>query len=158
LALRAELGDHVGAFVDGPDVVVLVDADRVGEFEAVVALPDLSEEGAVLVELEQARRIAPMEDEDVTLRVRGDGHRLAKRFPGRQLEEVRDRRERDVRYARDRRLRLRECLTCGKRQNGARESQNTCHRTPLACAEPIPASPVVQSVSMTSRAWPQSTS
>src|SRR5207249_10774300 len=56
LALRAELGHEIGPFVDRPDVVVLVDADRVGELEAVVALPDLPEEGAVLVELEEARR------------------------------------------------------------------------------------------------------
>src|SRR5439155_12139943 len=60
LALRAELGDQIGTLIDSPDVVVLVDANRVGEFEAVVALPDLPEEGAVLVELEEARRVAPV--------------------------------------------------------------------------------------------------
>src|SRR5207237_4945540 len=49
LALRAELGDQIGTLIDSPDVVVLVDANRVGDFEAVVALPDLPEEGAVRV-------------------------------------------------------------------------------------------------------------
>ena len=37
LAFGAELRDHVGALVDGPDVVVLIDAHRMGEFEAVIA-------------------------------------------------------------------------------------------------------------------------
>src|SRR5882672_7961982 len=60
LALRAELGDEIRAFVHRPDVVVLVDADRVREFEAVIALADFLDELAGLVEFEQARRVAAM--------------------------------------------------------------------------------------------------
>jgi hypothetical protein len=65
LAFGAELGDEVGPFVDSPDVVVLVDADRVRELEAVVALADLFDEVAVPIELEQPRRVAPVIDEGV---------------------------------------------------------------------------------------------
>src|SRR5262249_5816219 len=115
---------------DGPDVVVLVDADRMCEFEAVVALPDFPQEVAVLIELEETRRVAPVEHEDVALRVRGDGDRLAERFPWRQLEEVRHRRERDLGHARDRGLRLRERGASGQCQDGTRGSQNSCHRMP----------------------------
>src|SRR6185436_15718813 len=112
-ALRAELGDEIGALVDRPDVVLLVDADRVGELEAVVALANLSREGAVLVELEQACRVAPVIHVDVAFRVRGDGDRLAEVFPGWKLEEVRDGRDRDVRDARYRGFRLSERGTGG---------------------------------------------
>ena len=154
LALRAELGDQVGALVHRPDVVVLVDADRVREFEAVVALADFLDEGAVVVEFEQARRVAAVIDEDVALRVGGDGDRFAQILPGRQLEEVRHGRERDVRHARDRRLLLRERGADGERQDGARGSQNSCHRTPpLHAGEPISAPAVVQRFTV-SRAVP----
>ena len=53
---RAELDDHVRAFVDRPDVVLRVDADAVRHLEAVETLADLADELAVLVELEEARR------------------------------------------------------------------------------------------------------
>src|SRR6266851_5255297 len=43
LPVRAELGDQVGAFIHGPDVVVLINADRVRKFEAVIALTDFLE-------------------------------------------------------------------------------------------------------------------
>ena len=92
LALRAELGDHVGAFVDGPDVVVLVDAHRVGEFEAVIALADFLDEVAVLVELPQPRVGAAVIDEDVALGIGRDGDRFAEILAGRELQEVRHRR------------------------------------------------------------------
>src|SRR5262249_187853 len=74
--------------------------------------------------------VAPMEHVDVAFRVRGDGDRLAKGFPRRQLEEVRHRRERDLRHARDRRFRLCERRAGAERHDGARGSQNSCHRTP----------------------------
>src|SRR6185436_12346945 len=91
-----------------PDVVVLVHANGMRELEAVIALPDLPDEGAVLVELEEARGIAPVIHVDVALRVRGDRDRLTEVLPGRQLEEVRHRGERDLRHASDGRLRLSE--------------------------------------------------
>ena len=76
-ALRVELDDHVRALVDGPDVVVLVDADVVRERPRVQVLADLADELAVRPELEQLRRggavgrsgrVAAIEDEDVLLR------------------------------------------------------------------------------------------
>ncbi len=107
-ALRAELGHQVRAFIDGPDVVFLVDADRVGELEPVVTLADLLREVAVLVELEQACRVAPVVDVDVAFRVGGDGDRLAEVFPRWKLEKVRDGGDRDVRDACNRGFRLSE--------------------------------------------------
>ena len=140
LALRAELGDQVGAFVHRPDVVVLVDADRVGEFEAVIALADFLDEGAVLVEFEQARRVAAVIDEDVALRVGGDGDRLAQILPGRQLQEIRDGREGDFRHARDRRLLLGRRGAGQEHDRGARGEKMSCHGR-----EPIPGSRPLQS-------------
>ena len=46
-AFGIELDDHVGAFVDGPDIVLGVDAHGVSEDEAVEAFADLADEGAV---------------------------------------------------------------------------------------------------------------
>ena len=140
LALRAELGDQVGAFVHRPDVVVLVDADRVREFEAVIALADFLDEGAVLVEFEQARRVAAVIDEDVALRVGGDGDRFAQGLSGRQLEEIRDGGEGDFRHARDRRLLLGGRGTGQEQDRGARGKKMSCHGR-----EPIPGLPSVQS-------------
>src|SRR5580693_9231307 len=55
-ARLVELDNHVGAFVDGPDVVVLVDTHAVGFGPGVQALPDFTEEFALRTELEQLRR------------------------------------------------------------------------------------------------------
>ena len=52
---RVELDDHVRALVDGPDVVVAIDAHRVRERPGVEALADLAHELAVRAELEQLR-------------------------------------------------------------------------------------------------------
>ena len=41
-SFRAELDDHVRAFIDRPDVVLRVDADAVRHLEAVETLTDLS--------------------------------------------------------------------------------------------------------------------
>jgi len=68
-AFGTEFGDHVGAFVDGPDVVVFVDADGVGELEPDVACADFLQEFAGLVEFEKARAGAAMKDEDVAFGV-----------------------------------------------------------------------------------------
>ena len=51
-----QLDDHVRALVDGPDVVVFVDAHRVRERPSVQVAADLSQEVAVRCELEQLRR------------------------------------------------------------------------------------------------------
>ena len=114
LAVGAELLDDVGAFVDGPDVVVLVDAHRVREREAVAAGAELLDEGAVLIELEQTRLAAAREDEHVALRVGGDAGALTHVEAGRQLEEVRDRLERNFRC---RRLRFRWTRVTALRQH-----------------------------------------
>src|SRR5262245_61786800 len=77
LTRRVEPDDHVRPLVDGPDVVVLVDTDRVGERPAVEALADLADELALRAELEQlcgrrsvgrpAGAVRAGEHEDVTL-------------------------------------------------------------------------------------------
>ena len=66
-SIGAEFLDHVGAFIDGPDVVVLVDADRVREREAVAANTEFLDERAGLIELEQSCLAAADVDEDVAL-------------------------------------------------------------------------------------------
>src|SRR5580693_7811143 len=55
-ARLVELDNHVGAFVDGPDVVVLVDAHAVGFGPGVKALANFTQELALGTELEQLRR------------------------------------------------------------------------------------------------------
>jgi len=67
LAVWTEFLDDVGAFIDGPDVVVLVHAHGMRECEAVAADAELLDERAGLVEFEQARLAAAREDEDVAL-------------------------------------------------------------------------------------------
>jgi outer membrane protein assembly factor BamB len=154
LAFGAELGDEVGPFVDGPDVVVLVDADRVRELEAVVALADLLDEGAVAIELEQPRRVAAVIDVGVPLRVGGDGDRFSQVLPCRKLEEVRDRGERDVRNAGDRRLLLGETgfrqSTMNAAQRGSKESFHAAERIP---ARAVDDQTVIESAVMKRQAW-----
>ena len=58
LPVGAELGDQIGSLIDGPDVVVFVHTHRMGELEAVITLPDLLEEGAIAIELEQPGGVA----------------------------------------------------------------------------------------------------
>jgi hypothetical protein len=87
-ALGIEFDDHVGAFVDGPDVVPRVDSDGVSEHESVEAFADLADEGPGLVELEEARPLAPCEDEDVSLRIAGDADAFAGVQVGGKLQKV----------------------------------------------------------------------
>ncbi len=94
-AVRVELGDDVRAFIDGPDVVVLVHAHRVREREAVAARAELLDEGARLIELEETRFAAPREDKNVAFRVRRDARAFAHVESGRKLEIIRDRLERN---------------------------------------------------------------
>ena len=98
LALGAELDEHVGAFVDRPDVVLRVDAHRVREGEAVVVAADLADEGALRRVLEQPRLVGAVVDVDVALRVGGDAHVLAGVDARRVLEEVGHRFVRDHRH------------------------------------------------------------
>ncbi len=109
LAGRIELDDHVGALVDGPDVVVLVDAHAVRERPGVEALADFPQELALGTELEQLRRggrigrtagaVRSREHEDVALGIHGHARDLAEIHPGRKLEEVRNRIEGNFRNA-----------------------------------------------------------
>jgi hypothetical protein len=55
-AVGIELDHHVRALVDGPDVIVFVDADGVGEGPRVEVMTDLAHELPVGVELQQLRR------------------------------------------------------------------------------------------------------
>ena len=87
---RVELDDHVGAFVDGPDVVLRIDADGVGELEAVQPFADFANEVARLVELEQAGVLAARVDEHVALGIGRDADAFAQIKTGRQLHEVGD--------------------------------------------------------------------
>ena len=92
--------NHVGAFVDGPDVVVLVNAHAMGFRPRVKAFANFTQEFAFRTELQQLRRrgaiggtsgaIGTREDEDVALGIDGHARNLAKVHPGRQLGEIRD--------------------------------------------------------------------
>ena len=105
-----ELDDHVRALVDGPDVVVLVDAHRVRERPRVEVLADFADELALGAELEQLRRrrrigrsvraLRAGEHEDVPLRIDRDAGDLAEVHAGRQLEEIWHRNKRQRRNRR----------------------------------------------------------
>ena len=104
-----ELDDHVRALVDGPDVVVPVDADAVRERPAVEPLADLADELALGTELQQLRgrrrvrgtvgAVRACEHEDVAPRVYRHARDLAEIHPGRKLQEVRHRVELNLRNA-----------------------------------------------------------
>ena len=53
LSLRVELDDRAGPFVDGPDVVLRIDANCVREDEPVKTLADLAQIPSRLVEFEE---------------------------------------------------------------------------------------------------------
>jgi hypothetical protein len=54
-ALRIELDDHVGHLIDDPDIVLRVDADLIGEHEAIHVMAEFFDETAIAVELEELR-------------------------------------------------------------------------------------------------------
>ena len=95
-----ELDNHVGALVDGPDVVVLVDAHGVGLGPGVEAFPDFAYELAFGTEFEQLRRRAAIgrtvgavrtrEHEDVALGINGHARNLAKIHARRQRGKIRN--------------------------------------------------------------------
>ena len=108
-ARLVELDNHVGAFVDGPDVVVLVDAHAVGFGPRVQAPPDFAQELALGTELEQLRRrraigwtagaVGAREYEDVALGINRYARDFAEIHPGRKLEEFRNGIEGNLRCA-----------------------------------------------------------
>ena len=55
-ALRVKLDDHVRAFVDGPDIIVLINADTMRFRPGIQTLADFARKIAALIELEQLRR------------------------------------------------------------------------------------------------------
>ncbi len=125
---RIEADDHVRALVDRPEVVVLVEADRVRVRPGVEALADFANEFAGLVEEQHLRRrravrgaagaVRSREDRDLALRVDGDARRLAEIHAGRQLEEI------DVGVERDfRRRLLREERRAEARKRGADDGE-----------------------------------
>src|SRR4030095_6060811 len=95
---RVEFDDHVRALVDRPNVVVLVDAHRMGERPAVKTLADLAHENAVLIELEQlrsggrvsraARAVGACKHEYVALRVDGYARYFAEIYAVGKLWEI----------------------------------------------------------------------
>jgi hypothetical protein len=116
--LRVELHHHVRAFVDHPEVVFLVEADRVRERKAVGVLPPLLHILAGFVELEELRRLRAARRADVSascvheqmlLGVEGDADGLADRVSGRHERQ---------RYGIVRNLRgvLLELCLCGERR------------------------------------------
>src|ERR1039458_3074 len=106
---RVELDNHVGAFVDGPDVVVLVYAHGVGFRPGIEALANFAQELAFGTELEQLRRsgaigrtagaVGAREHENVALGINGHAWNLAEIHPERKLEEVRNGIEGNFRHA-----------------------------------------------------------
>ena len=96
-AFGVEPDHHVRALVDGPDVVVAVDPDGVGERPGVKIAADLAQVLSVRIEFQQlrgrraigrSRRAAAREDEHMALGVDRDPGRLAEIHVGRKLEEV----------------------------------------------------------------------
>jgi hypothetical protein len=78
-------------FIDGPDVVLRVDADRMRERKAVVVASDLAGEIALGVVLEDACLVGAVINVDIALRIGGNSHVLAGVDAGGVLEEVRNR-------------------------------------------------------------------
>src|SRR5258706_8566123 len=99
-ACLIELDNHVGALVDGPDIVVLVDSYGVGLGPGVEAFPDFAYELAFGTEFEQLRRRAAIgrtvgavrtrEHEDVALGINGHARNLAKIHARRQRGKIRN--------------------------------------------------------------------
>ena len=105
-AFGIELDDHVRTLVDGPDVVIFINANHVRERPRVKVLADFPNVFSVLVELEQlggsggicrSRRASAMEHEDVSLGICCDSGNLTEIQVRRQLQEVHVRVERNLR-------------------------------------------------------------
>ncbi len=99
-ARLVELDHHVGTFVDGPDVVVLIDAHAVGFGPCIKTFADFADVLAVRIKLEELRRsgrvsgtvgaIGPREHEDVSFGIDGHAGYLAEIHSGWKLEEIRN--------------------------------------------------------------------
>ena len=117
-ALGIELDDHVRAFIDGPEVVLRVDSDRVREGPGVQVVADFAHELAILIELKDLRGggsvrraggVATREHVNLALGIHGDPGGFTKVQIVGQLEEIRIGVERDFGHGL-----LRE--TCGREQ------------------------------------------
>ena len=105
-ALRVEPDDHVRALVDGPDVVVPIDAHAVRLRPGIETIADLANERAVLIEFEElgrsgakrgtVRAVRAREDEHVAARVHRHARDLAEVHARRKSGVVGDRREGDL--------------------------------------------------------------
>ena len=96
-ALGIELDHHVRAFVDGPKVIVFVEADGVREGPGVEIMSDFANVISVRPEFENLRGggaiggaggVAARKDEDMILRVHGHARGLTQIQVGRKLEEI----------------------------------------------------------------------
>jgi hypothetical protein len=107
-----ELQDLVRRGVNGPDVVLRIDAQTDGGIEAVDILSELADELSGLVELEQSRpavherpvvakrrvgMAGARVDVDLTLRIRAHAGHFADVEVSRRLQEIRNRLERNLR-------------------------------------------------------------
>src|SRR5262249_52654169 len=102
-----ELDYHVGAFIDGPDVVVLIHADRMRvrpRVQVVTDFPQILTVGAKLEYLRCGRSVSrscnvpAIENENMSLGINGDTGCFAKMQISRQLEKVGHRIIGDFRY------------------------------------------------------------
>ena len=108
-SLRVEPDDHVRALVDGPDVVVPIDAHAVRLRPGIETLADLAYEIAVLIEFEElgrsgterraVRAVRAREDEYVAARVHCHARDLAEVHARRKIGVVGDRREGNLGHA-----------------------------------------------------------
>ena len=89
LAFGVELDHHVGAFVDGPDIVLRIDSHDVSEGEAVQAVADEAQKLAGLIEFKQARLVAAVVNKDVPFGIGGDPDALPEVEIRWKLQEVR---------------------------------------------------------------------
>ncbi len=89
-----------------------------GEFEAVIAAADFLDEVAALVEFKQPRVGAAVIDKDMALGVGRHRNRFAEILARRKFQEVRHRREWNLRHIFD------GCLALGKRRRGDQHRQS----------------------------------
>ena len=130
LALRTELRHGVRALIDGPDIVLRIDADRVREFKSVIALADFLDEDSILIEFPQPCVGAPVIDEDMAFGIRRHSNGFAESFAGGNLQEVRHRRVGDFGYILRRRLLLCERMSATQHQdNSGYTGEKTLHRS-----------------------------
>src|SRR5262249_45689444 len=99
-----------------------------GEFKAEKPATDFLHEFAALVEFKEPVVVAPVEDEDVALRVRGHRDGLTQVLARREFQEIRHRGEGDFRDTLDGCLALRECRRERQYEERDRPDENSFHR------------------------------